>query len=163
MNHPELNIYLAGEVHTDWRDRIAEGVLAHELPVTLTAANTDHPSSDACGASILGAEDQRFWHDHKGAKLNAIRTRTLISRADIVVARFGPKYRQWNAAFDAGLAVALGASLITLHDEDLDHALKEVDSAALAVARTPDQVISILLYIIECRLDSKLAPGGSDV
>ncbi len=160
MNHPELNIYLAGEVHTDWRDRIAQGVLAHDLPVTLTAANTDHPSSDACGVSILGAENDSFWHDHKGAKLNAIRTRTLISRADIVVARFGPKYRQWNAAFDAGLAVAQGASLITLHDEDLDHALKEVDSAALAVARTPEQVVSILIYVIEGRLD--LSPATSD-
>jgi YtoQ family protein len=161
MNHPELNIYLAGEVHTDWRDQITEGVLAHDLPVTLTSANTDHPSSDACGACILGAEDQSFWHDHKGAKLNAIRTRTLISRADIVVARFGPKYRQWNSAFDAGLAVAQGASLITLHAEDLDHALKEVDSAALAVARTPQQVVSILIYIVEGRLVASSAPGVS--
>ena len=96
MHHPDLNIYLAGEVHTEWRDRISEGVLVHDLPVTLTAANTDHSSSDACGGSILGAEKKSFWHDHKGAKLNAIRTRTLISRADIVVARFGPRYRQWK-------------------------------------------------------------------
>ena len=159
MHHPDLNIYLAGEVHTDWRDRIAEGVLAHDLPVTLTAANTDHPSSDACGASILGAEKESFWHDHKGAKLNAIRTRTLIARADIVIARFGPRYRQWNAAFDAGLAVAQGIPLITLHDEDLDHALKEVDSTALAVARTPEEVISILIYIVEGRLDLSTTPS----
>ena len=162
MHHPDLNIYLAGEVHTDWRDRIAEGVLAHDLPVTLTAANTDHSSSDACGASILGAERESFWHDHKGAKLNAIRTRTLISRADIVVARFGPKYRQWNVAFDAGLAVAQGVCLITLHDEDLDHALKEVDSTALAVARTPEEVVSILIYVVEGRLDlSPTSPTSS--
>ncbi|HAW96822.1 MAG: hypothetical protein CMJ33_09885 [Phycisphaerae bacterium] len=154
MNHPELNIYLAGEVHTDWRDRIAEGVLAHDLPITLSSANTDHASSDACGATILGPEDDAFWYDHKGAKLNAIRTRTLISRADLVVARFGPRYRQWNAAFDAGLAVAQGVSLITLHDEELDHALKEVDSTALAVARSPEQVVSILIYVIEGRLSA---------
>ena len=130
----------------------------HDLPVTLTAANTDHSSSDACGGSILGAEKKSFWHDHKGAKLNAIRTRTLISRADIVVARFGPRYRQWNAAFDAGLAVAQGIPLITLHDEDLDHALKEVDSTALAVARTPEEVVSILIYVVEGRLDLPTTP-----
>ena len=161
MNHPELDIYLAGEVHTDWRDQIAQGVLAHELPITLTSAITDHASSDDCGVRILGEEGHRFWHDHKGAKLNAIRTRTLISRADIVVARFGPEYRQWNSAFDAGLAVAQGVSLITLHDESLDHALKEVDSAALAVARTPEEIVSILIYVVEGRIEIPSNPEGS--
>jgi YtoQ family protein len=100
----------------------------------------------------MGAEDQKFWHDHKGAKLNAVRTRTLIEKADIVVVRFGEKYKQWNAAFDAGMAAALGKSLIVLHGPDHQHALKEVDAAALAVAEQPEQVVQMLDYVINSRL-----------
>ena len=141
-------VYLSGEIHTDWRERIAQGVAAQNLPVDLVSPVTDHESSDKCGVEILGAEDQAFWEDHKGAKVNALRTRTLIEDADIVVVRFGDKYRQWNAAFDAGYAAALGKSIITLHDEELTHALKEVDAAANAVCETPEQVVEILNYVI---------------
>jgi YtoQ family protein len=142
-----LNVYLSGEIHTDWRDRIEEG--ARGLDVTFTAPVTDHGASDDCGVAILGAEPDKFWHDHKGAKLNAIRTRMGIEEADIVVVRFGDKYKQWNAAFDAGYAAALGTPLIVLQPEEHDHALKEVDAAALAVARTPEQVVQILRYVLK--------------
>ena len=142
------NLYLSGEIHTDWRDRIREGVEAAGLPVTLLGPVTDHAASDDCGTSILGEEERPFWKDHKGAGVNAIRTRTLIERADVVVVRFGDKYKQWNAAFDAGYAAALGKPLITLHDPALTHALKEVDRAALAVAQHPEQVVEILKYAI---------------
>ena len=148
MSEPVWTVYLAGEIHTDWRKRIATGVETAGLPVRLTGPVTDHPASDDCGVNALGPEDQKFWHDHKGAKVNAIRTRTLIRRADIVVARFGEKYRQWNAAFDAGFAVALGKPLITIHPESLDHAMKEVDGAAQATAREPEQVVEVLKYVI---------------
>ena len=141
-------VYLSGEIHSDWRRRIESGIASEGLPVELSTPNTDHASSDDCGARILGAEDNSFWKDHKGAKINAIRTRTLIERSDVVVVRFGDQYRQWNAAFDAGFAVALGKPIITLHDSALDHALKEVDGAALAVADSPDQVVQILRYVI---------------
>ena len=90
--------------------------------------------------------------DNKGAKVNAIRTRTLIDRSDVVVVRFGDKYRQWNAAFDAGYAAAKGKSIVTIHDPALGHALKEVDGAAMAVAETPSQVVRILDYAINGRL-----------
>ncbi len=145
-------VYLSGEIHSDWRDRIAAGIESQDLPIELTTPNTDHASSDDCGVRILGAEDSDFWKDHKGARINAIRTRTLIERADVVVVRFGDKYRQWNAAFDAGFASALGKPVITLHDTGLGHALKEVDGAALAVAETPDQVVQILRYVIDGEL-----------
>jgi len=148
----QLEVYLAGEIHSDWRDQIARGVAAANLPVTLTSAVTDHGASDDCGARILGEEQSGFWKDHKGAKVNAIRTRTLLKRADVVVVKFGDKYRQWNAAFDAGFAAALGKPIITLHDADLTHALKEVDGAALAVASTPEQVVELLTYVIEGKL-----------
>jgi YtoQ family protein len=141
-------IYLSGEIHTDWRQRIASGIVAAALPVRLDAPVCAHEDSDDCGVAILGAEADAFWHDRKGAQINAIRTRTLIRDADIVVVRFGDKYRQWNAAFDAGTAAALGKALITLHDAALNHAMKEIDAAALAVCATPEQVVETLAYVI---------------
>ena len=143
------SVYLSGEIHSDWRDRIADGVRTAGLPVDITAPVTDHAASDDVGVAILGDEERPFWKDAKGAGINAIRTRTLISNADVVVVRFGDKYRQWNAAFDAGYASALGKPIITLHEPELGHALKEVDSAATAVAETPEQVVEILRYVIE--------------
>ncbi|WP_417671102.1 YtoQ family protein [Roseibium sp.] len=146
------SVYLSGEIHTDWREQIRDGALKFDLPVTFSAPVTDHDASDDCGAFILGHEDNKFWYDNKGAKVNAIRTRTLIEKADIVVVRFGDKYKQWNAAFDAGYAAALGKSLIVLHDPSLTHPLKEVDGAALAVAQTSEQVVDILRYVIKGEL-----------
>jgi len=141
-----LTVYLSGEIHTDWREQIIAG--AKGLDVRFTAPVTDHGASDDCGVHILGPEPNKFWHDHKGAKVNAIRTRKSIMDADIVVVRFGEKYKQWNAAFDAGYAAALGKSLIIMHGADHQHALKEVDAAALAVVETPDEIVRILAYVL---------------
>lgn len=148
MNERIWTVYLSGEIHTDWRERIEAGVKAADLPVDLVSPVTDHETSDKCGVEILGAEEKAFWEDRKGANVNALRTRTLIEDADIVVVRFGDKYRQWNAAFDAGYAAALATPIITLHDAELTHPLKEVDGAALAVAETPEQVVRLLKYAI---------------
>ena len=145
-----LRVYLSGEIHTDWRDQIIEG--AAGLDVSFDGPVTDHGASDDCGVAILGEEDDKYWHDHKGAMLNAIRTRKGLADADVVVVRFGEKYKQWNAAFDAGQAAALGKSLIVLQQPEHDHALKEVDAAALAVAREPAQVVQILLYVLTGQL-----------
>ncbi len=147
------SIYLSGEIHTDWRDQIQDGARAAGLDITFTAPVTHHAASDDCGVAILGPEPNKFWHDHKGAKLNAIRTRTAIEGADVVIVRFGDKYKQWNAAFDAGYAVALGTPLIVIHAPENAHALKEVDAAALAVAETPEQVVAMLRYVIDGELD----------
>jgi len=148
MTERNWNIYLSGEIHSDWRDKIIEGSRARDLPVTFSGPVTDHDASDLCGVKILGEESQDFWRDRKGAGINAIRTTNVISRADVVVVRFGPKYKQWNAAFDAGYAAALNKSLIILHDEEHNHALKEVDAAAKATARTTEQVVEILDYVL---------------
>lgn len=145
----ELTVYLSGEIHTDWRERIESGARDAGLAIEFLAPVTDHTASDDCGVAILGDEPDAFWKDRKGAGINAIRTRTMIERADVVVVRFGDKYRQWNAAFDAGYAAALGTPVITLHDPALDHPLKEVDGAALAVAETLEQVVRILKYVTE--------------
>ena len=126
-------VYLSGEIHSDWREQIVTAAAEADLPVDFASPVTDHAASDDCGVSILGEEEKGFWKDHKGAGVNAIRTRNLIARADVVVVRFGEKYKQWNAAFDAGMAAALGKPLIVMHQAEHQHALKEVDGAALAV------------------------------
>jgi YtoQ family protein len=141
-------VYLSGEIHTDWREQIEAGTKAAGLPVEFSAPVTNHGFSDDCGVTILGEEDNAFWKDRKGANMNAIRTRTLIEKADVVIVRFGEKYKQWNAAFDAGYASALGKPLIIMHGPDHAHALKEVDGAAQAVAETPEQIVAILRYVI---------------
>jgi len=145
-------VYLAGEIHSDWRERIASGAREAGLPASFSAPVTDHAASDDAGAGTLGEQSEPFWRDHIGAGVNAIRTQTLIRGADVVVVRFGDKYRQWNAAFDAGYAAALDKPVITLHDADLDHALKEVDRAAQATARTAEQVVDVLRYVIAGKL-----------
>ncbi len=147
------NVYLSGEIHTNWREEIETAVEKAGLAVCFSAPVTNHLASDDCGVAILGAEDNKFWHDKKGADINAIRTRALIEKADVVVVRFGEKYKQWNAAFDAGYASALGKSLIIIHGAEHQHALKEVDAAALAVADRPEQVADILRYVIDSKLE----------
>lgn len=140
------NVYLSGEIHTDWREQIMQGAQRAELPIAFTSAVTNHEASDAAG-DVLGAEENSFWRDHKSAKVNGIRTKTQIEICDIAVVRFGDKYKQWNAAFDAGMCAALGKPFITLHDESIIHPLKEVDGAAMAWAQTPEQVVEVLTYV----------------
>ena len=143
-------VYLSGEIHTDWRNQIIDGAKANKLPIEFTSAVTNHEASDAAG-DVLGEETESFWRDHKSSKVNGIRTRTLIGQCDIAIVRFGDKYKQWNAAFDAGYCAALGKPYITLHADDIVHALKEVDSAALAWAQTPRQVVEVLNYVISAK------------
>ena len=139
-------VYLSGEIHSDWRQQLVDGASANNLPIAFTSAVTNHEASDAAG-DLLGAEQDTFWRDHKSSKVNAIRTKTHLQDCDIAIIRFGDKFKQWNAAFDAGFCAAKGKPYITLHDEDIIHALKEVDAAAMAWAKTPGQVVEILKYV----------------
>ena len=139
-------VYLSGEIHSDWRQKIMQGAKAHGLAITFTSAVTDHEASDAAG-DVLGENDNGFWRDHQSSKVNAIRTKNMMQKCDIAIIRFGDKYKQWNAAFDAGYCAALGKPYITLHAEDIIHPLKEVDAAAMAWAQTPEQVVELLKYV----------------
>ncbi|TNC81439.1 MAG: hypothetical protein C9356_08900 [Oleiphilus sp.] len=140
-------VYLSGEIHTDWRDRIVAGLKEARIEIEVMSPVTNHAASDDVGVAILGPEESGFWKDHKSAKINALRTNTMIRKADIVIVRFGDKYKQWNAAFDAGIAVGMGKPIIVMHDPEITHPLKEIDGAALAVTQTPEQVVEILKYI----------------
>jgi YtoQ family protein len=142
----EITVYLSGEIHTEWREEIIQKCDTLNLPIEFLSPNTNHELSDDVGIKILGKEDKKFWHDHKSAKINSIRTKNAIEQSDVVVVRFGEKYKQWNAAFEAGFAIGLSKSLIVFHTEDHQHALKEIDASASAVAKTVDEVVNILQY-----------------
>lgn len=144
----QLEVYLSGEIHTDWREQIINACNDRNLAILFTSAVTNHEASDAAG-DVLGKEENSFWRDHKSAKVNSIRTRTAIARCDVAIIRFGDKYKQWNAAFDAGQCAALDTPYITLHDDSIIHPLKEVDGAAMAWATDTDQIIEILTYLVE--------------
>ena len=143
-----LIVYLSGEIHTNWRDEIINKCKDLNLNITFYSPVTDHELSDDVGIKILGNEEKKFWHDNKSAKINAIKTRSSIKKSDIVIVRFGEKYKQWNAAFDAGYAAALSKSLIIIQNDEHQHALKEVDAAALAVTKNTDEVVQILKYTL---------------
>tara|TARA_B100000614_G_scaffold250221_1_gene260082 strand:- start:581 stop:1036 length:456 start_codon:yes stop_codon:yes gene_type:complete len=145
-------IYLSGEIHTSWREEIIAAAEKENLPIKFFAPVTDHAASDDCGVKILGNEETKYWHDNKGAKINAIRTRKGIEESDIIVVKFGEKYKQWNAAFDAGYAAALGKSLIIMHKDDYQHALKEVDASALATVKNNRELLDIFRYVITGKL-----------
>ena len=139
-------VYLSGEIHTQWREAIQEGCAALDLPVEFTSAVTNHEASDAAG-DVLGVPSHDFWRDHQSAKVNSLRIKTCIEQCDIAVIRFGDKFKQWNAAFDAGFCAALSKPYITLHDDSIIHPLKEVDASAMAWAQTPEQVVKVLAYV----------------
>ena len=147
-----LRVYLSGEIHTNWRELITKKTNEMGLDIRFQYPVLDHELSDDCGSILLGSEEKKFWHDHKGAKLNALRTQNAIKNSDILVVRFGEKYRQWNAAFEAGYAAALGTPLIVIHSEEHQHALKEVDATALVVLDDPEKVANALNYILEGKL-----------
>jgi YtoQ family protein len=144
-----LKVYLAGEIHTNWREEIIDNCKKQNLQIEFTSPVTDHPSSDDCGVEILGPEEKNFWKDRKGANINSIRTKKSINDCDVIIVKFGEKYKQWNAAFDAGYAAALNKSIIVIQNEDHQHALKEVDAAAAAVCSTQEQAVRILKYVLE--------------
>lgn len=144
-----LNVYLSGEIHSDWRNEIINLCKNENLEILFSSAITNHEASDNCGIDILGPEENNFWKDNKGAKINSIKTRKAIKDCDLVIVKFGDKYKQWNAAFDAGFASALNKSIIVIHNDEHQHALKEVDAAASAVAKDQNQVVRILKYILQ--------------
>ena len=149
-----LKVYLAGEIHTNWREEIIDLCVKEKLDIKFTSPVTDHEASDNCGVEILGEEEKNIWKDRKGANINSIRTKKSIQDSEVVIVKFGEKYKQWNAAFDAGYAAALNKSVIVIHSEDHQHALKEVDAFASAVAENQHQVVRILRYIINGSLDN---------
>lgn len=145
----KYTVYLAGEIHSNWREEIIKSATNEKLPIDFLFPEENHEASDKVGEEIITKEEKQFWYDRRSAGINSIRIATGIKKADIVVVRFGEKYKQWNAAFDAGYAHALGKKIIVIHPEEFNHALKEIDAAADATVSDNQQVFEILKYL--CR------------
>ena len=139
-------VYLAGEIHSNWREEII--IACKDYGVIFLTPEHEHANSDDIGKNVVGEQESDFYNDHVSAKINSMRNHTYIKQADIVVVKFGEKYKQWNAAFDAGYATALNKKLIVIHPDGFIHALKEIDAAASAVVKSESQVIDILKHLI---------------
>ena len=147
-----LKVYLSGEIHTNWREEIIQLCEKEKLKINFSSPTTNHDASDNCGVEILGHEEKNFWKDNKGANINAIRTKKSLEDCDVVIVKFGEKYKQWNAAFDTGYAAALNKSIIVIHGDEHQHPLKEVDASASAVVKSQQQAFQILKYILSGKL-----------
>jgi len=139
-------VYLAGEIHSNWREEIING--CKDTNITFLTPEHNHASSDDIGENVLGDQGSDFYNDHVSAKINSMRNLTYLKQADIVIVKFGEKYKQFNAAFYAGYANALNKKLIVIHPEEFIHALKEIDAAASAVVKSESQVIDILKHLV---------------
>ncbi|SDZ29114.1 YtoQ family protein [Evansella caseinilytica] len=145
----ELIVYLAGQIHDDWRNQLKEKADGMQLPVTFVGPMENHERSDNIGEEILGQQPNSILKDEAASKFNNLRTRILLRKSDVVIALFGEKYRQWNSAMDAATAIALNKPLILIRPASLHHALKEISEKAQVTVETPDQALAALSYIFE--------------
>ncbi|WP_078545026.1 YtoQ family protein [Litchfieldia alkalitelluris] len=144
-----LTIYLAGEIHSNWREEVK--VLSNNLslPVTFVGPMEDHDRSDNIGEEILGTMPNPIFKDSAASDMNNFRTKVLLNKADIVIALFGEKYKQWNTAMDASTAIALDKPLIIIRPEKLHHPLKELSNKANVTVETIEQAVHVLSYVFE--------------
>lgn len=145
----ELTVYLAGEIHSDWRDELRRLLEERDVPARCVGPQEVHARSDDVGEDILGEQPDDRYRDLMGASVNTLRTGVLMDRADVAVAKFGDQYRQWNTAADAGAAVARGIPLVLVRGPDLVHALKEIDARAAFTCETLEQAAEALAYVFE--------------
>ncbi|TVT28903.1 YtoQ family protein [Salinicoccus cyprini] len=145
----ELTVYLAGQIHDDWREEVKSLAKDRNLPLTFVGPQTNHDRSDNIGEVILGKQPGPFFKDDAASAVNNLRTQVLMQKSDVVIALFGEKYKQWNTAMDASAAVTLGKPLIIVRPEELIHPLKELSNKANITVETVEQALDVLAYIYE--------------
>ncbi|WP_026676268.1 YtoQ family protein [Fictibacillus gelatini] len=145
----ELIVYLAGQIHDDWREKIKLKAEEMKLPLTFVGPMEDHDRSDNVGEEIIGKQPNPVLKDEAASSINNLRTEILLRKADVVIALFGEKYKQWNTAMDAATAIAMQKPLILIRPESLHHPLKELSNKAQVVVETPEQALKVLSYIFE--------------
>ncbi|MET3697235.1 YtoQ family protein [Bacillus oleivorans] len=145
----ELVVYLAGEIHSPWREEVKDKAKALKLPLTFVGPMENHSRSDKIGVEILGEQPTPILMDEAASKINNLRTQILMKKADLVIAFFGEKYKQWNTAMDASAAITLGKPLILIRLEEYHHALKELSQKANVTVETINQAIKVLSYVFE--------------
>ncbi|WP_102026738.1 YtoQ family protein [Salirhabdus sp. Marseille-P4669] len=144
-----LTIYLAGEIHTDWREQIKVKAKEKGLPLTFVGPQENHERSDNIGEFISGEQPNKLYKDHTASNINNLRTQVLMQKADLVIALFGEQYKQWNTAMDASMAYAYNKPLILIRPESLIHPLKELSNRANVTVESVDQAMEVLAYIFE--------------
>jgi YtoQ family protein len=149
MDH--LTIYLAGEIHSDWRDQLRSHLDRLDLPAEITFVGPQevHDRSDDIGEAILGRQPNQRYRDLLGGQVNNLRRRVQMQGADLCVSYFGPKYKQWNTAADTGAAAALDIPVILVRDMEHLHALKDLDAFASVTVETLEQAAEAIAYIFE--------------
>lgn len=145
----ELTVYLAGQIHDDWREEVARKAKEKNLPLHFVGPQTNHDRSDNIGEEILGKQPSNLYKDDAASDINNFRTQVLMQKADIVIALFGEKYKQWNTALDASTAIAMNKPTIIIRPESLIHPLKELSNKANVTVETVDQAIDVISYIFE--------------
>lgn len=143
----DLTVYLAGEIHSSWRDEIENLSKEKGLPLTFVSPQTNHDLSDDIGEQVLGEQPGKYYRDDAASSINNLRTQVLMNKADVVIALFGEEYKQWNTAMDASAAVSSGKPLIIIRPEKLIHPLKELSNKANVVTETVEQAVQVLEYI----------------
>ncbi len=143
----ELTVYLAGQIHDDWREEVKQKAKEKNLPLKFVGPQTDHDLSDNIGEEILGEQPSNLYKDDAASDINNFRTQVLMQKADIVIALFGEKYKQWNTAMDASTAIALNKPTIIIRPTSLIHPLKELSNKANVTVETVDQALEVIRYI----------------
>ena len=145
----QLTVYLAGQIHDNWRDELKEKAKGKNLPLVFVSPQTDHDRSDQIGEDILGTQPGQVYRNDAASAINNFRTQVWIHKSDVVIALFGEKYRQWNTAMDASMAIAMNKPTIIIRPESLIHPLKELSNKANVTVETIDQALEVLSYIYE--------------
>lgn len=145
----ELTVYLAGQIHDNWREELEKKAKAKNLPLIFVAPQTNHDRSDNIGEEILGKQPSNLYKDDAASDINNFRTQVLMQKADIVIALFGEKYKQWNTAMDATTAITLNKPTIIIRPESLIHPLKELSNKANVTVETVEHALDVIGYIFE--------------
>ncbi|WLR45984.1 YtoQ family protein [Halobacillus litoralis] len=145
----ELTVYLAGQIHDDWRNEIRKKAEKEKLPIHFVSPQENHALSDDIGEKILGEQPNKVYRDDAASSINNFRTRVLLQKSDAVIAYFGESYKQWNTAMDAGAALQAGKPLILVRPESLVHPLKELSNQADVTVETLEQALDVLSYLYE--------------
>ncbi|WP_404444601.1 YtoQ family protein [Sutcliffiella horikoshii] len=145
----KFTVYLAGEIHTSWREELIDKAQALDLPLEFVGPMTDHERSDNIGEAVMGPQPSSIAKDEAASQINNLRTELLLKKSDLVIALFGEKYKQWNTAMDASAAISLQKPLILIRPENLHHPLKELSNKANVTVETVNQALKVLTYVLE--------------
>lgn len=145
----ELTVYLAGQIHDDWREKLKEKAQQKQLPLNFVAPQTNHDRSDDIGEAVLGKQPDKAYRDDAASSINNLRTQVLMQKSDVVIALFGEQYKQWNTAMDLSAAITMNKPTILIRPDSLIHPLKELSNKANVTVETVDQALEVLNYIFE--------------